>query len=67
MLAPQAPRRAFALMTTAFGLGQLIGPLVAGALAERAGGSFFVPSIAAAVVLVVSSAIVWSAGRHARR
>ena len=54
-------------MTTAFGLGQLIGPLVAGALAERAGGSFFVPSIAAAVVLVVSSAIVWSAGRHARR
>ncbi|MBN9234159.1 MULTISPECIES: YbfB/YjiJ family MFS transporter [Phyllobacteriaceae] len=67
VLAPQAPRRAFALMTTAFGLGQLIGPLVAGALAERAGGSFFVPSIAAAVVLVVSSAIVWSAGRHARR
>lgn len=67
VLSPQAPRRAFALMTASFGIGQLIGPLVAGALAERSGGSFFVPSIAAAIVLVISAAIVWSAGRDVRQ
>ncbi|PLP57746.1 MFS transporter [Mesorhizobium loti] len=67
VLSPQAPRRAFALMTAGFGIGQLIGPLVAGMLAERSGGSFFVPSIAAAVVLVVSAAIVWSAGRDVKQ
>ncbi len=67
VLSPQAPRRAFALMTASFGIGQLIGPLVAGVLAERSGGSFFVPSIAAAIVLVISAAIVWSAGRDVRQ
>lgn len=67
VLSPQAPRRAFALMTASFGIGQLIGPLAAGVLAERSGGSFFVPSIAAAVVLVVSAVIVWSADRDVKQ
>jgi MFS family permease len=52
VLSPASPRRAFAFMTAAFGTGQIIGPLVAGWLAERT-GSFTVPTLAAAAVLVV--------------
>ncbi|WP_192362529.1 YbfB/YjiJ family MFS transporter [Mesorhizobium mediterraneum] len=59
-LAPQAPRRILALMTASFGLGQIIGPIVAGLLAQ-ASGDFFLASILAAAVLLVSGAITWSA------
>jgi len=58
--APRAPRRIFALMTASFGLGQIIGPIAAGLLAQ-ASGNFFLASIAAAAMLVVSGAITWSA------
>jgi len=49
-----------ALMTASFGVGQIVGPIAAGMLAERS-GSFFLPSLAAAAVLMMSGLIVWSA------
>jgi predicted MFS family arabinose efflux permease len=59
-LAPQAPRRTLALMTASFGLVQIVGPIVAGLLAQ-ASGDFFLASIVAAAVLLVSGVITWSA------
>ncbi|WP_081158462.1 MFS transporter [Ensifer aridi] len=56
-LAPESPRRALALMTAAFGVGQIVGPLVAGWLAERT-GSFALPTLVAAVVLFCCGGMV---------
>jgi len=51
------PRRSVALMTAAFGLGQMIGPTFAG-FAHDFGDSFQVPSLAAAATLTVGAALV---------
>jgi MFS family permease len=48
------------MMTAAFGIGQILGPIVAGLLAQ-ASGNFFLASIVAAGVLLVSAGITWSA------
>jgi predicted MFS family arabinose efflux permease len=56
LLAPEAPRRVFALMTGFFGVGQIIGPMIAGLLAHQT-GSYFAASMAASAALVVAAAI----------
>lgn len=56
-LSPASPRRALATMTAAFGLGQIIGPIVAGWIAQ-ATGSFELPTMIAAVVLALCVALV---------
>lgn len=53
-LAPASQRRALAMMTAAFGTGQIVGPLVAG-WATQASGNFTLASVMAAVVLVVAA------------
>jgi predicted MFS family arabinose efflux permease len=54
--APANPQRVLALMTAAFGLGQIIGPSFAGLLHEAL-GSFLVPSLTAAGALVVAASL----------
>lgn len=54
---PADPTRAIAAMTTAFAVGQVIGPAVGGWLADHT-GTFRVPSVVAAVVLLVGGALL---------
>jgi predicted MFS family arabinose efflux permease len=56
-LSPASPRRTLAMMTAAFGVGQIAGPIVAGRIAERT-GSFTTPTYMAAVTLVVCALLV---------
>ncbi len=56
-LAPKSPRRALAFMTAAFGIGQIVGPVAAGWLAERT-GSFALPTLVAAAVLFCCGMVV---------
>lgn len=55
--APEAPRRAFALMTASFGVGQIVGPVLAGFAAE-ATGSYLLPSAGAALALLIAALLV---------
>ncbi len=55
-LATGDPRRVLALMTGAFGLGQIVGPTFAGVVSESL-GSFTVPSIVAAVALLIAGGL----------
>jgi hypothetical protein len=57
----ESPRRTLAVMTASFGVGQIIGPVVAGFLADRT-GSFTAPSIGAAGALLVGALIALSVG-----
>lgn len=51
------PRRSLALMTAAFGLGQMIGPTFAG-VTYWFGDSFLLPSLVAAAALLVAACLV---------
>lgn len=53
-LAEGAPRRALALMTGAFGFGQIIGPVFAGIVSDRL-SSFAAPSVAAVAALLIAA------------
>ena len=55
-LAPGTPRRAIALMTAAFGVGQMVGPFVAG-LGYDVTGSFAAPSLLAVLALLAAAAL----------
>lgn len=55
-LTDMEPQRAQAIMTVAFGLGQIVGPPLAGYMRETT-GSFLLPSLFAAAALVVSAAL----------
>jgi predicted MFS family arabinose efflux permease len=56
-LVPRNPQPVLAAITAAFGLGQIIGPGLAGWLFDLTGG-FAVPSLLAAVALVAAAAVV---------
>ena len=50
--------RAMGWMTVAFGLGQLLGPGIAGRMAQISGG-FELPSLLAAALLLVGIGLLW--------
>ncbi len=64
-LAPVQTRRFSTLMTAGFGVGQIAGPLVAGWLLGIT-GSFALPSIITAVVLVSAAALAGVAVQRSR-
>jgi MFS family permease len=55
-LAARRSQQALGLMTASFGVGQIVGPLLAGFLSERLGG-FRVPSLIAAAALIIAAAL----------
>lgn len=56
IMAPHQQRRAFAVITAAFGLGQIAGPTVAGAMLDRT-QSFAGASVLAAVAVLVAAVV----------
>ena len=67
LLAPRSPRRVLALMTASFGIGQILGPIAAGLVAEWT-GNFVAASIGAAVALLLPARLhAWTAGAGQNR
>jgi predicted MFS family arabinose efflux permease len=55
--APQSPRRAFAFVTAAFGVGQIMGPAIGGWLADVS-GSFVLPTAFAIAALLLAGLFI---------
>jgi predicted MFS family arabinose efflux permease len=55
-MAASDPVRVLALLTAGFGVGQIVGPALAGFLREST-GSYFAPSLAAAAALIIAAAL----------
>lgn len=66
ILLPHSQRRVMAVMTAAFGIGQIIGPLIAGYLANIT-GNFTFATLVAAAGLVVAALFAFSARRQGER
>jgi len=56
-LSPGTERQSLAVMTASFGLGQMVGPMLAGLL-RQATGSFEIASFSAAAALLLAAALV---------
>lgn len=56
VLSPQSPRRVIGIMTAGFGIGQIIGPVVAGFIVDHT-GSYVAASLLAAGVLALGALI----------
>jgi predicted MFS family arabinose efflux permease len=65
-LAAEPRRRMTALMTAAFGVGQIIGPVFGGVMADRT-GSFLAPTLLSAGALLMAAACVLLPGRSSMR
>ena len=61
-LAPRHQRRSFALITAGFGLGQVLGPVVAGVLLDRT-GAFAMPSLIATAATATAAIIAMRLAR----
>ncbi len=61
-LAGPSPRRVFAIMTASFGLGQILGPIAAGVVADRT-GDFVLASFLAAAALMLAAAFAFISRR----
>ena len=59
------PRRSLALMTAAWGLGQMVGPALTGAMHDWL-GSYLAPSLLATAALVAAAALAASGSRRMR-
>jgi predicted MFS family arabinose efflux permease len=57
-LATGAASRIIGLMTASFGLGQIIGPIFAGRVHDLT-GTFLLPSVAAAIAVILAGTLVW--------
>jgi len=66
LVAPAHERRAFALITAGFGVGQMAGPIMAGTLLDQTGG-FAIPSLLAAGALGLAALIAASGATHRAR